>query len=129
MELAVTVRLQRKAPPEVIASHVSARGGGGGQNTDDLGIEKAGIVHRRNGGYIAVDEKQLQNQCPPAFWGARPICNGRGGFYAHRVQTIFEIVAAKSAGWRPRGRVSDRNHRLQPSITDPPLGPRGCDGS
>ena len=84
-------------------------------NTDDLGLEKAGIeVDER--GYIQVDE-QLQTSVK-GIW-ALGDCNGRGAF-THTSYNDFEIVAANLLD-NDKRKVSDRimTYGL---FVDPPLG-------
>jgi pyruvate/2-oxoglutarate dehydrogenase complex dihydrolipoamide dehydrogenase (E3) component len=71
-------------------------------NTDDLGLDKAGLTATK-GGYLEVDE-QLQTTVP-GIW-ALGDCNGHGGF-THTSYNDFEIVAANLLDHDPR-RVSDR---------------------
>lgn len=87
-------------------------------NTDDLGLERAGVeVDER--GYIKVDDQLRTNV--PGIW-AMGDCNGKGAF-THTSYNDFEIVAANLLDNDPR-RVSDRipAHCL---YTDPPLGRAG----
>jgi pyruvate/2-oxoglutarate dehydrogenase complex dihydrolipoamide dehydrogenase (E3) component len=71
-------------------------------NTDDLGLEKAGLQADAHG-YIPVDDA-LQTAVP-GIW-AMGDCNGRGA-YTHTAYNDFEIVAANLLDHDPR-RVSDR---------------------
>ena len=84
-------------------------------NTDDLGLEKAGIVHDDRG-FITVDDQLRTNI--PGIW-ALGDCNGRGAF-THTAYNDFEIVAANLLDNDPR-RVSDRVP-CYALYTDPPLG-------
>jgi pyruvate/2-oxoglutarate dehydrogenase complex dihydrolipoamide dehydrogenase (E3) component len=84
-------------------------------NTDDLGLEKAGIVCDERG-YIKVDD-QLRTSVP-GVW-ALGDCNGRGAF-THTAYNDFEIVAANLLDNDPR-RVTDRITAYA-LYTDPPLG-------
>jgi pyruvate/2-oxoglutarate dehydrogenase complex dihydrolipoamide dehydrogenase (E3) component len=87
-------------------------------NTDDLGLEKAGVsVDER--GYIVVDD-QLRTSVP-GIW-ALGDCNGRGAF-THTSFNDSEIVAANLLDNDPR-RVSDRIPAYALYI-DPPLGRAG----
>ncbi|MFQ5923758.1 MAG: FAD-containing oxidoreductase [Anaerolineales bacterium] len=87
-------------------------------NTDDLGLEEAGIeVSER--GYIVVDD-QLQTNVP-GVW-ALGDCNGKGAF-THTSYNDYEIVAANLLDNDPR-RVSDRILAYALYI-DPPLGRAG----
>ncbi|MFV8296287.1 MULTISPECIES: FAD-containing oxidoreductase [Mycolicibacterium] len=87
-------------------------------NTDDLGLENAGVdVDRR--GYIVVDD-QLRTTAQH-IW-AMGDCNGKGAF-THTSYNDFEIVAANLLDDDPR-RVSDRVTTYALYI-DPPLGRAG----
>jgi len=87
-------------------------------NTDDLGLDKAGIATDARG-YIQVDD-QLRTSVP-GIW-ALGDCNGRGAF-THTSWNDFEIVAANLLDNDPR-RVSDRITAYA-LYTDPPLGRAG----
>jgi pyruvate/2-oxoglutarate dehydrogenase complex dihydrolipoamide dehydrogenase (E3) component len=87
-------------------------------NTDDLGLDKAGIATDARG-YIQVDD-QLRTSVP-GIW-AMGDCNGRGAF-THTSWNDFEIVAANLLDNDPR-RVSDRITAYA-LYTDPPLGRAG----
>ena len=84
-------------------------------NTDDLGLDKAGIAVDRNG-YIVVDDQLRTNV--PGIW-ALGDCNGKGAF-THTSYNDFEIVAANILDGGHR-RVSDRIPAYALYI-DPPLG-------
>jgi pyruvate/2-oxoglutarate dehydrogenase complex dihydrolipoamide dehydrogenase (E3) component len=84
-------------------------------NTDDLGLDRAGVAVN-NRGYIQVDD-QLRTSVP-GMW-AMGDCNGRGAF-THTSYNDFEIVAANLLDNDPR-RVSDRIVAYNLYI-DPPLG-------
>jgi pyruvate/2-oxoglutarate dehydrogenase complex dihydrolipoamide dehydrogenase (E3) component len=84
-------------------------------NTDDLGLEKAGLAVDERG-YITVDD-QLRTSVP-GIW-ALGDCNGKGGF-THTSYNDFEIAAANLLDNDPR-RVSDRILAYALYI-DPPLG-------
>ncbi|HVW08886.1 MAG TPA: FAD-containing oxidoreductase [Bryobacteraceae bacterium] len=103
--------------PEVSGSHVLLAVGRR-PNTDDLGIEKAGIAVDQRG-YIMVDDQLRTNV--PGVW-ALGDCNGRGAF-THTSYNDFEIVAANLLDNDPR-RVSDRIPAYALYI-DPPLGRAG----
>jgi pyruvate/2-oxoglutarate dehydrogenase complex dihydrolipoamide dehydrogenase (E3) component len=84
-------------------------------NTDDLGLDRAGVkVDAR--GYIAVDDELRTNV--PGIW-ALGDCNGRGAF-THTSWNDFEIAAANLLDGDHR-RVSDRIAAYA-LYTDPPLG-------
>jgi pyruvate/2-oxoglutarate dehydrogenase complex dihydrolipoamide dehydrogenase (E3) component len=87
-------------------------------NTDDLGLEAAGVQTDARG-YIVVDD-QLKTDVDH-IW-AMGDCNGRGAF-THTSYNDFEIVAANLLDDDPR-RVSDRVTTYALYI-DPPLGRAG----
>jgi len=103
--------------PEIAGSHVLLAVGRR-PNTDDLGLEAAGVEVDAHG-YIAVDD-QLRTSAP-GIW-ALGDCNGHGGF-THTAYNDFEIVAANLLDNDPR-RVSDRIPAYALYI-DPPLGRAG----
>lgn len=84
-------------------------------NTDDLGLENAG-VHTDARGYVVVDDELRTNVSH--IW-AMGDCNGKGAF-THTSYNDFEIVAANLLDDDPR-RVSDRITSYALYI-DPPLG-------
>jgi pyruvate/2-oxoglutarate dehydrogenase complex dihydrolipoamide dehydrogenase (E3) component len=87
-------------------------------NTNDLGVENAGIeVDKR--GYIQVDD-QLRTNVSGIY--ALGDCNGRGAF-THTAYNDYEIVAANLLDGDQR-RVSDRITAYALYI-DPPLGRAG----
>jgi pyruvate/2-oxoglutarate dehydrogenase complex dihydrolipoamide dehydrogenase (E3) component len=102
---------------EVVGSHVLLAVGRR-PNTDDLGLERAGIAVDKRG-YIVVDEELRTNV--PGIW-ALGDCNGRGAF-THTAYNDFEIVAANLLDGDKR-RVSDRI-LCYGLFTDPPLGRAG----
>jgi len=102
---------------EIQGSHV-LMATGRRPNTDDLGLEKAGIQADERG-YIRVDDQLRTNV--PGVW-ALGDCNGQGGF-THTSYNDFEIVAANLLDNDPR-RVSDRI-RAYALFIDPPLGRAG----
>jgi pyruvate/2-oxoglutarate dehydrogenase complex dihydrolipoamide dehydrogenase (E3) component len=104
-------------PPEISGSHLLLAVGRQ-PNTDDLGLEEAGIVHDARG-YIAVDEELRTNV--QGVW-ALGECNGRGAF-THTAYNDYEIVAANLLEGGRR-RVSDRRVAYALFI-DPPLGRAG----
>ncbi|GLK84049.1 FAD-containing oxidoreductase [Ancylobacter defluvii] len=100
--------------PEIVGSHVLLAIGRR-PNTDDLGLEAAGIGTDARG-YITVDD-HLATSVPGVY--ALGDCNGRGAF-THTAYNDFEIVAANlldGQDWK----VSERlpGYAL---YTDPPLG-------
>ncbi len=87
-------------------------------NTDDLGLEKAGIEKDKKG-YIVVDDQLRTNI--PGVW-ALGDCNGKGAF-THTSYNDYEIVAANLLDHDTR-KVSDRITAYNLYI-DPPLGRAG----
>jgi pyruvate/2-oxoglutarate dehydrogenase complex dihydrolipoamide dehydrogenase (E3) component len=87
-------------------------------NTDDLGLEHAGVRTDARG-YITVDD-ELKTSVEH-IW-AMGDCNGKGAF-THTSYNDFEIVAANLLDGDPR-RVSDRIPTYALYI-DPPLGRAG----
>jgi pyruvate/2-oxoglutarate dehydrogenase complex dihydrolipoamide dehydrogenase (E3) component len=87
-------------------------------NTDDLGLEAAGVQTDARG-YIVVDDQLKTNV--EHIW-AMGDCNGKGAF-THTSYNDFEIVAANLLDNDPR-RVSDRITTYALYI-DPPLGRAG----
>lgn len=103
--------------PQVTGSHVLLAVGRR-PNTDDLGLETAGIeIDKR--GYIVVDDQLRTNI--PGVW-AMGDCNGKGAF-THTAYNDFEIIAANLLDDDPR-RVSDRI-TCYGLFVDPPLGRAG----
>lgn len=87
-------------------------------NTDDLGLDRAGVDTDARG-YIVVDDQLRTNV--EHIW-AMGDCNGKGAF-THTSNNDFEIVAANLLDDDPR-RVSDRITTYALYI-DPPLGRAG----
>ena len=87
-------------------------------NTDDLGLEAAGVRTDAHG-YVVVDDQLKTNV--DHIW-AMGDCNGKGAF-THTSYNDFEIVAANLLDNDPR-RVSDRITTYGLFI-DPPLGRAG----
>jgi len=103
--------------PQVNGSHVLLAVGRR-PNTDDLGLENAGVAMDARG-YIVVDDQLRTNV--PGIW-ALGDCNGKGGF-THTAYNDSEIAAANLLDQDPR-RVSDRIAAYALYI-DPPLGRAG----
>jgi pyruvate/2-oxoglutarate dehydrogenase complex dihydrolipoamide dehydrogenase (E3) component len=101
-------------PAESIGSHVLLAVGRR-PNTDDLGLEKAGIA-QDDRGFITVDDQLRTNV--PGIWAIGD-CNRRGAF-THTAWNDYEIVAANLLDNDPR-RVTDRI-LCYALYTDPPLG-------
>ena len=107
----------RTGADPVIGSHVLVAVGRR-PNTDDLGLEHAGVDTDARG-YVVVDD-QLRSSAEH-IW-AMGDCNGKGAF-THTSYNDFEIVAANLLDDDPR-RVSDRVTTYGLYI-DPPLGRAG----
>jgi pyruvate/2-oxoglutarate dehydrogenase complex dihydrolipoamide dehydrogenase (E3) component len=100
--------------PRAVGSHVLLAVGRV-PNTDDLGLDKAGVATDERG-YIQVDD-ELRTNVPGIY--ALGDCNGRGAF-THTAYNDYEIVAANLLDNDPR-RVSDRI-LCYAMYLDPPLG-------
>jgi pyruvate/2-oxoglutarate dehydrogenase complex dihydrolipoamide dehydrogenase (E3) component len=100
--------------PEILGSHLLLAVGRI-PNTDDLGLDKAGVIVDKKG-YVIVDDQLRTNV--PGIW-AMGDCNGKGAF-THTAYNDYEIVAANLLENDPR-RVSDRL-TCYALYTDPPLG-------
>jgi pyruvate/2-oxoglutarate dehydrogenase complex dihydrolipoamide dehydrogenase (E3) component len=100
--------------PEIVGSHVLVAVGRR-PNTDDLGLDKAGVTVDA-AGYITVDD-QLHTSVD-GIW-ALGDCNGRGAF-THTAYNDFEIVAANLLEGAARS-VADRIP-VYALYIDPPLG-------
>jgi pyruvate/2-oxoglutarate dehydrogenase complex dihydrolipoamide dehydrogenase (E3) component len=87
-------------------------------NTDDLGLDSAGVSCDERG-YIIVNDRLETNV--PGIW-ALGDCNGKGAF-THTAYNDFEIVASNLLDQTNRG-VSDRIPAYALFI-DPPLGRAG----
>lgn len=103
-----------EGPPEIIGSDVLLAVGRQ-PNTDDLGLDTAGVALDERG-YINVDDR-LATSVPGIY--AMGDCNGRGAF-THTAYNDFEIIAANLLGGDNR-KVSDRIPGYALFI-DPPLG-------
>jgi pyruvate/2-oxoglutarate dehydrogenase complex dihydrolipoamide dehydrogenase (E3) component len=103
--------------PEVSGTHVLLAVGRR-PNTDDLGLENAGVLRDAHG-YIIIDDQLRTNV--PGIW-ALGDCNGKGAF-THTSFNDAEIVAANLIDHDPR-KVSDRIQAYALYI-DPPLGRAG----
>ena len=111
--VAVTVDCAQ-GPPEAIGSHVLLAVGRR-PNTDDLGLDRAGVAVDERG-YIKVDDGLATSV--PGIW-ALGDCNGKGAF-THTAYNDFEIVAANLLDGEHR-KVSARIQAYA-LYTDPPLG-------
>jgi pyruvate/2-oxoglutarate dehydrogenase complex dihydrolipoamide dehydrogenase (E3) component len=104
----------KSGEPTVVGSHVLLAVGRR-PNTDDLGLEAAGIAADARG-YITVDD-QLRTSAE-GVW-ALGDCNGRGAF-THTSWNDYEIVAGNLLDGDSR-RVTDRIETYA-LFVDPPLG-------
>lgn len=108
--------------PEVHGSHLLLATGRR-PNTDDLGLDRAGVETDEHG-YIKVDDQLRTNV--PGIW-ALGDCNGKGAF-THTSFNDGEIAAANlldaGSGAGKERRVSDRISAFALYI-DPPLGRAG----
>ena len=104
-------------PPSIIGSHLLLAVGRR-PNTDDLGLEAAGIETDKRG-FIKVDDQLRTNV--PAIWAMGDV-NGRGAF-THTSYNDYEIIAANLFDGRNRS-VADRILAYGLFI-DPPLGRAG----
>lgn len=111
--VAITVDCTEGAP-QVVGTHVLLAVGRR-PNTDDLGLDKAGVRMDARGN-IVVDDRLATNV--EGVW-ALGDCNGRGGF-THTAWNDYEIVAANLLDGADR-RVSERILGYALYI-DPPLG-------
>jgi pyruvate/2-oxoglutarate dehydrogenase complex dihydrolipoamide dehydrogenase (E3) component len=84
-------------------------------NTDDLGLDRAGVALDRRG-YVTVDDGLRTNV--PGIW-ALGDCNGRGAF-THTAYDDYEILAANLLDGAKRS-LSDRVMAYA-LFTEPPLG-------
>lgn len=107
----ITAKLDGDA---LICSHVLVATGRA-PNTDDLGLDKAGVATDARG-YITVDD-ELRTSVP-GIW-ALGDCNGRGAF-THTAYNDFEIIVANLLDGEQR-RLSERVSGYALYI-DPPLG-------
>jgi pyruvate/2-oxoglutarate dehydrogenase complex dihydrolipoamide dehydrogenase (E3) component len=85
-------------------------------NTDDLGLDKAGVETDHHG-FIKVDD-ELRTSAS-GIW-ALGDCNGKGAF-THTAYNDYEIVATNLLEGNPRRRLSDRIP-CYALFVDPPLG-------
>jgi len=111
--VAISIKCETDPTP-IVGSHVLIAIGRQ-PNTDDLGLEHAGIT-RNERGYITVNDRL--ETVVPGIW-AMGDCNGKGAF-THTAYNDFEIVAANLLDGEDR-RVSDRLLGYALYI-DPPLG-------
>jgi len=111
----VAVTLDTAAGHETIVCSHLLMAVGRRPNTDDLGLEAAG-VEMDGHGFISVDDGLATSV--PGIWAIGD-CNGRGAF-THTAYNDFEIVAANLLDGADR-RVSDRVPAYALFI-DPPLG-------
>jgi pyruvate/2-oxoglutarate dehydrogenase complex dihydrolipoamide dehydrogenase (E3) component len=113
----IVMTIDRGGISELRGSHLLI-GTGRRPNTDDLGLDRAG-VKRDARGYIVVDD-ELRTSVP-GIW-ALGDCNGKGAF-THTSWNDYQIVAANLFDGESR-RVSDRIPAYA-LYMDPPLGRAG----
>jgi pyruvate/2-oxoglutarate dehydrogenase complex dihydrolipoamide dehydrogenase (E3) component len=104
-------------PRDVVGSHLLLAVGRV-PNTDDLGLDRAGVTTDARG-FIQVDDRLATNV--PGIWALGDV-NGRGAF-THTSYNDYEIVAANLLDGDSR-RVSDR-FPVYALFTDPPLARAG----
>lgn len=110
----VKVHVSTKEGTEVISgSHVLVATGRT-PNSDQMALDKAGVMVDKRG-YITVDDELRTNV--PHIWALGDV-NGRGAF-THTSYNDFEIVAANLD--KPTRKVSDR-HMTYAVYIDPPMG-------
>ena len=114
----VAVRVDCEREPRHIAGSHLLLAVGRVPNTDDLGLDRAGVATDARG-YIQVDDT-LATSVPGIY--ALGDVNGRGGF-THTAYNDYEIVAANLLDGAQR-RVSDR-FPVYALFTDPPLARAG----
>jgi pyruvate/2-oxoglutarate dehydrogenase complex dihydrolipoamide dehydrogenase (E3) component len=114
----VTMRLECESDDRILRGSHVLLAVGRVPNTDDLGLDRAGVAMDERG-HILVDDQLRTNV--KGIW-ALGDCNGRGAF-THTSYNDFEIVAANLLDDDPR-RVSDRIDAYA-LYTDPPLGRAG----
>ncbi len=100
--------------PDVVGSHILIAAGRR-PNTDDLGLDVAGVATDERG-YITVDDRLATNV--PGIW-AMGDCNGRGAF-THTAYNDFQIVAENLLDGADR-KLTDRVP-CYGLFVDPPLG-------
>ncbi|MCD9185056.1 MAG: FAD-containing oxidoreductase [Pyrinomonadaceae bacterium] len=120
-EIVANVDCEKDSPKVSGGTHVLLAVGRA-PNTQDLGLEKAGVETDKRG-YITVNDKLETNV--PGIW-ALGDCNGKGAF-THTSYNDGEIVAANLLDNDPR-KVSDRIQTYA-LYTDPPLGRCGLTDS
>lgn len=113
----IVMKLACEGVPEAAGSHLLVATGRR-PNTDDLGLDRAGVKTDARG-YIEVDD-ELRTSVP-GIW-ALGDCNGRGAF-THTSWNDFEIVAANLLDGEKR-RIGERIPAYA-LYTDPPLGRAG----
>ena len=105
--------------PEVSGTHLLLAVGRR-PNTDDLGLEKAGVAVDERG-YIVVDDQLRTNV--PGIW-ALGDCNGKGAF-THTSLQRFRNCGGQSSGQRPA--PGQRPHPCLCSVHRSAAGTRGPD--
>ena len=111
----IAVRLGCDEGPEVVEGTHLLLAVGRRPNTDDLGIDQAGLEADERG-FVVVDDQLRTNV--PGIWAMGDV-NGRGAF-THTSYNDYEILAANLFDDDPR-RIADRITAYALYI-DPPLG-------
>ena len=114
----VTARFECEAKEQAVSGSHLLLAVGRRPNTDDLGLEQAGVAVDARG-FVIVDDHLRTNV--EGVW-ALGECNGRGAF-THTAYNDYEIVAANLLDDDPR-KVSDRISAFALYV-DPPLGRAG----
>jgi pyruvate/2-oxoglutarate dehydrogenase complex dihydrolipoamide dehydrogenase (E3) component len=114
----VAVRVSCDEEPREIAGSHLLLAVGRVPNTDDLGLDRAGVATDARG-FIEVDDQLATNV--PGIWALGDV-NGRGAF-THTAYNDYEIVAANLLDGDAR-RVSSR-FPVYALFTDPPLARAG----
>jgi pyruvate/2-oxoglutarate dehydrogenase complex dihydrolipoamide dehydrogenase (E3) component len=113
----VAIKIRGQGSDAIVGSHLLIATGRR-PNTDELGLDKAGVELTERG-YVKVDDQLRTNV--PGVW-AMGDCNGKGAF-THTSYNDYEIIAANLFDNDPR-RVSDRI-LCYGLFIDPPLGRAG----
>ncbi len=118
-EQGVAVGVSCEVGPKEVAGSLLLLAVGRVPNTDDLGLENAGVATDERG-FITVDDHLLTSV--PGIWAIGDV-NGRGAF-THTSYNDYEIVAANLFDANPIDNVRSTNDRIlcYGLFVDPPLG-------
>lgn len=111
----VTIQIEQHGIKKMVSGSHLFLATGRVPNTEDLGLERAGI-EKDQSGFIKVDEELRTNHSH--IW-ALGDCNGKGAF-THTSYNDYEIVAENLLG-KGKRRISDRIP-IYALFIDPPLG-------